>query len=175
MFRRHGARRLPGGGLRLVIAVVERDALRQLPDQLRAIADGEAAGPQADAHRARMFPAASDDPETDRTYRELVGSSLAEDRVDQLARFASSLQAGRTTAGDWTVDLDADEAHAWMVVTNDARLVLGNLVGIRSEADWERGPDPADHRSLLLWWLGWLEEQLVQALMGGLEADQRST
>lgn len=169
MFRRHGARRLPGGGLRLVIATVERDALRQLPDQLRAIVDGDATGHQADAQRARLFPAASDDPETDRTFRELVGSSLAEDRVDQLQRFASSLQGGRAAAGDWTVDLDADEAHAWMTVTNDARLVLGNLVGIRSETDWERGPDPTDRRSLLLWWLGWLSEQLVRALMGGLE------
>lgn len=158
------------GVLRLTIAAVEREVLTQLPEQLRAIVEGGAHDTQAERLRARLFPPASEDPETDAAYQELVGSSLADERVDLLGRFEASLRHGRKAGGSWTTELDAEDAHAWMVVVNDARLVLGSVVGIHSEADWERGPNPEDPQSLLLWWLGWLEEQLVQALTAGLDA-----
>jgi hypothetical protein len=46
--------------------------------------------------------------------------------------------------------------------------VFAGVVGITSEDQWVEGPDPADPASVLLWYLGWLEESLVEAMMGSL-------
>jgi hypothetical protein len=167
-FRRHGVRRLASGGLRITTSTTEHATLRALPRQLEPIVTGEADGAAADALRARLYPAAYEDPRLEEEYRGLVGEELVEGRVDALRTFARTLEGGRTSGGTWSVDVEPEEAQAWLGVVNDARLLLAGAIGITSEEQWEAGPDASDPASVLLWYLGWLEEQLVGALMGGL-------
>lgn len=166
--RSHGVQRLADGGLRVTVGASERDALRSLPAQLRPIITGEADTDLAEAVRTRLFPSAYAEPDLDEEFRQLVGSGLADQRIDQLETFSRTLGQGEERHGRWQVDLDADEAHAWLAVVNDTRLTLGALLGITSEQEWEGGPDSDDPASVMLWYLGWLEEELVQALMGSL-------
>jgi hypothetical protein len=166
--RRHGVRRLSTGGLRVALSAAERAMLASLPAQLEPIITGAASDDRAARVHARLYPAAYEDPVLEGEYRDLAGEDLVEGRVDALQTFARTLRAGRTTGRSWTVDLGPDEAQAWLGVVNDARLVLSDVVGIVSEEQWEDGPDPDDGASMLLWYLGWLEEQLVAAMMGSL-------
>lgn len=168
VLRRHGVRRLASGGLRVTLSARERDALRSLPAQLRPIVSGEADEEPARALRARLYPPASTDAELEAEYRELAGEELVAARVDALETFARTLGQGETRGATWSVELQPEDAQAWLGVVNDARLILAGVVGITSEEQWERGFDADDPASALLWYLGWLEEELVGALLGSL-------
>jgi hypothetical protein len=168
----HGVRRVDEARVRVTVGTGEHDALRSLPPQLRPILAGEADSDLADRVRSRLYPRAYDDDELDAEFRELVGSGLADQRLEQLEVFTRTLAGGTHSRGRWRVDLDPDEAHAWLAVVNDTRLVLGSLLGVTDEDHWSEGPDEDDPASVMLWYLGWLEEELVQALMGSLDAEQ---
>jgi hypothetical protein len=174
--RLHGVRRLPDGGLRVRLSVRERDALRALSGQIAEVVSGEhdLAG-EGSAIRARLFPSAyTQDPLADLEYQEMVGNSIADQRSESLETFARTLDEGLTRRVFWTVDLNPDEAAAWLSAVNDARLTLAMVVGIETEAQWEEGPDPRDQASVMLYYLGWLEEQLVTAMMASLPDDGHS-
>lgn len=168
----HGVRRLPGGGVRVRLSSREREILRSLPDQLRPVLAGD-----EDPHqvRARLFPPAYDDPVEEDEYRQLIGEGLVEERMAAVDAFARTIEGGRMGRLTWTVELSADEAEAWLSTVNDVRLLLASVVGIASEDEWEIGPDRRDPASVILWYLGWLEEELVAALMGGLPEDAGSS
>ena len=166
--RRRGVQRLPTGGLRVCVSDHERAALRSLPHALAPLILGEQHDDAAAEIRARLYPSAYDDPALEEEYRGLVGEELVQQRADALDTFTASLEQGTSRRGTWAVELDPEQAQAWLAVVNDARLVLAGVVGITSEQEWEQGPDPADPPSMLLWYLGWLEEQLVAAMMGSL-------
>lgn len=168
---RRGVRRLDDGRFQLTITEREHAALRSLPGQLEPLVRGQADTPAAHQALRRLYPPAADDPEINEAYARLVGDSLVEARTDALATFARTLAGGRSARGRWTVTLDDEQASAWLQVVNDTRLVLASIVGITTEADWERGPDPDDPASTMLWYLGWLEEEFVGALMGSLPDD----
>ncbi|MDP8969206.1 MAG: DUF2017 domain-containing protein [Actinomycetota bacterium] len=165
MSRVHGVRRLADGHLRVRLSTRERDLLRSLPAQLRSVLTGEQ--PSAGA-RDRLFPHAYDDPLDELEYRELVGPGLLAQHLEAVDVFARTLDQGQVGRLTWTVELSAEEAGAWLSAVNDARLTLGSLLGITSEDQWERGPDRNQPSSVALWYLGWLEEELVAALMTGL-------
>lgn len=162
-------RRLRGGGVRLSLTRREHAALAALPDQLRPLVTGEAGGDVAAAVRARLFPRAHAEDDLDREYRQLTADDLVAGRLDQLEIFARTLEGTGTARGKVHLELDADEAAAWLAVVNDTRLVLAAAIGITTEREWEDDPDPDDPASVLLWYLGWLEEGLVEALMGSLD------
>lgn len=164
-FSRSGVRRVPDG-VRVRLSADERDVLHALPGELRGLLTGQE-GP--DPLLARLFPPAYEDPAAEAEYRMTAGDHIGEHRSETLDRFLTSFHKGADQRGRWEVPLDWDEAHAWLQVVNDARLVLATVEGIRTEADWDRGPDHASHRSLLLYWLGWFEEELVSALMTTLD------
>lgn len=164
-----GVKRRPGGGVRVTIGANEHAALASLPAQLRPIVSGDADDDLADAVRSRLYPAAYADDELDREFRQLAGDDLVAGRLDQLATFERTLGTGAAVRSTVRLDLDADEAAAWLAVVNDTRLALGTALGITMESEWEGGPDPDDPASAMLWYLGWLEEELVQALMGTLD------
>lgn len=161
--------RTPDGGVKITLGATEHRALAALPEQLRPLVRGEAGTDLAEAVRERLQPAAYDDAELDEEFRALVGDDLVAGRLDQLDTFARTLAGGQRSRGKVRLTLDPDEAAAWLAVVNDTRLVLGTLLGITSEVQWEEGPDPDDPASGLLWYLGWLEEHLVEALMGSLD------
>lgn len=165
---RHGVRRRSGGGLRVTLASRERDALRALPATLHPVLTGDADGDLAAAVRQRLFPRAYEEEEFEQEYRSMVRDDLVAERVRAVTAFAETLERGKESGRTWVVDLDPDEAALWLAVVNDSRLALGALLGVASEGHWEDGPDPDNPASMLLWYLGWLEEGLVQAMMGSL-------
>lgn len=165
MSRVHGVRRLLDGRLRVRLSTRERDLLRSLPAQLRSVLTGEQ---PAGGVRERLFPPAYDDPLDELEYRELVSPGLLVQHLQALDVFARTLDHGQVGRLTWTAELSAEEAGAWLSAVNDARLTLGALLGITSEDQWERGPDRSHPSSVALWYLGWLEEELVAALMAGL-------
>lgn len=169
--RGRGVRRVEGG-VEVVIDAAEADALRSVPPQLRAIVESDDPTPDVEQVRRRLFPAAYDDPEFDAEYRDLAHADLVAGRIDALDTFLRTLDGGTRRGRRWEVRLTGDEAEAWLSVVNDARLVLAGVVGIREESEWDRGPDHDDPASVMLYYLGWLEEELVTALTATLDDDQ---
>lgn len=172
MSRQRGVRRLDDdGGVEIVIGTGERDALADLAPQLRAVVDGTSDSDLATLVRDRLFPAAyPDDPERQAEYEELAGDELAQMHRDALDTFEATLAGGTTQRERWSVRLSGEEAEAWLAAINDGRLTLATAVGITDESCWDEGPDPEDPASVLLFYLGWLEEELVGALQHGLDA-----
>lgn len=146
------------------LPVDERELLAGLPEGLRRILRGEV---RSDVHD-RLFPPGSSDPDVERDYRSLVGQDLVDGRLTAVDAFAESLEGGRVRRRMWVVDLDDEQAHAWLSVTNDLRLVLAPLAGVMSEEAWSAGPDQASGESVLLYHLSWLQEELLAALMATL-------
>lgn len=154
----------PDGGVRVRLSREELEFLQSLPDQLEPVLNGsdDVAGA-----RRRLFPPAYDDPDDDAEYREMMGADLAEERLAALRAFAETLEAARRHAAAWQLDLDGDQAEAWLSATNDARLVLAHVVGITSEDRWERAAVPGDPVATALIYLGALQEELLAALGAG--------
>lgn len=162
----HGVGRLPDGGVQIRLSSRERELLRSLPDQVRPLLTGDAEAPEI---QARLFPRAYDDPEAEAEYQRLAAETISAERIAAIEAFAETLEGGETGWLTWQVQLSAEQADAWLSALNDTRLTLAMLVGIRSEEDWEQGPDESDPSSVALWYLGWLQEQLLGVLTGGLE------
>ncbi|MGH3665041.1 MAG: DUF2017 family protein [Egibacteraceae bacterium] len=163
--RRSGVRRRSEGGVAVRLSGAERELLRSLPDQLRPILAGEQ---DAAGAVGRLYPPGYDEPDAEAAYRDLVGESLVAERLDALEAFAQTLDGGQLRGPWWTTDLDGEQADAWLSAVNDARLVLGTVLGITDETAWDLGPDDQDPTSVAIYYLGWLQEALVGALMGGL-------
>lgn len=162
---RSGVTRRPDGGAVVRLSPGEHRLLSSLPDQLRPIVAGEQ--DIAGAHD-RLYPPGYADAALDAEYRDLVGEALVVERLERLEAFAATLQAGRRRGLWWTIELDAEQIEGWVSAVNDARLVLGCFIGIADESQWERGPDTGDVNSVALYYLGWLQEELIEALMHGL-------
>lgn len=151
-------------GVEVRLPLDERQVLADLPAGLRAILRGEADSPA----RARLFPPGSDDPEIEEEYRRLVGDELLQGRLDAVDRFSATIDAGEQRGRLWVIDLDEDEAAAWLSTLNDLRLVLAPLAGVNSESAWDAGPNYTSPESVLLYHLSWLQEELLSALSSGL-------
>lgn len=154
-----------GGGVRVRLSQRERELLQSLPEQLRPLLTGDHAAP---AVAARLYPPGYDDAKLEEEYRSLIGDDLVTQRLAAMDAFAQTLDGGATTRGRWSVELDAETADAWLSAINDARLIFGELLGITSETDWESGPSDDNPASVVMYYLGWLQEELVTALMGAL-------
>lgn len=158
----------PDGGVTVNLSNRERDLLRSLPSQLQPLLTGDDAAPNV---ASTLYSRGYEDDELESEYRSLAGDDIVAQRVSAMETFAETLDAGSTTGGRWRADLDAQEAAAWLSAVNDGRLVLGALLGITDEAEWERGPSDDEPASVVLYYLGWLQEELVEALMGQLRQD----
>lgn len=162
----HGVRRLPSGLLRVRLSEAEHALLSTLPEQLRPLLTGEAT---PDEVRARLFPRVYEDPLEELEHRPVGDEERASERLLAIDLFARTLASGKVGRLGWSVELTGEEAGAWLSAVNDARLVLGVVLGITTESQWEDDLDPGDPTGAALWYLGWLEEQLVQALMATLD------
>lgn len=160
--------RADDGTVHVALPMREREMLRSLPEQLRPILTGEL---DVAGARGRLFPAAYEDPEAEAAYRDLVRADLVEERAAAMDAFAETLDRPSSERFVWRVDLDDEQASAWLSATNDARLVLASVVGITDEAQWDEGPEPGDAAGAALWYLGWLQEELLAALTGRGEAE----
>jgi uncharacterized protein DUF2017 len=140
------------GDFELRLPAGERDLLRSLPGQLRE------ALPSEDPGVGRLFPPAyTDDPERDAEYRRLVRDDLMSQHLDALQVMEETIDARRLTEEQMT---------SWLGALNDLRLVLGTRLNV-TEGIYEEAMDPEDPNTpayALFFYLGWLEEQVVEAL-----------
>jgi len=147
---RKRVRRTRRGDFEVRLSEGERDLLRSLPVQLRDLLDTD------DPSLVRLFPPAYlDDPERDAEYQRLM-------REDLLARHADAL--GRLEATADATRLAEDELLAWMRALNSLRLVLGTRLDVSEDLHTLPDDDPRAPTFAVYSYLGWLEEQVVDAL-----------
>jgi hypothetical protein len=136
----------------------ERELLRTLPGELRALLGSE----RDDPGLRRLFPPAYDrDDEDEAEYRRLMADELLEGR-------RAALRLVQETAG--RERLTAEELDAWLRALNDLRLVLGTRLDVTEEIyEAELDPDhPQAYELSVYGYLSWLQEQLVAAAAGEL-------
>lgn len=151
--------RLPDGRIEMRLGSREREILAGLLEDLGGLLAADA---PPDAALVRLHPpAVPGDPRASAEFDDLVRSDLDDDRQARLAVVAATLE---------DPSLDEGQATAWLGVLNDLRLIAGTRLGITEENEREpideSGPDA--ERLVTFAWLGWLEEQLVDALASGL-------
>jgi len=145
--------RVGAGEIRLRLSREERELLRRLPRELRALVDGRPEAPDL----RRLFPPAYEDPDSEAEYRRLTRGELVEGRREALRVLEETVGRDRLTEED---------LHAWLGALNDLRLVLGTRLGVTAET-YERELDPLDpraHELAVYAFLTWLQEQVVEAL-----------
>jgi hypothetical protein len=145
------------GTYELRIPDVERSLLRTLPEQLRSLLSTD------DPALERLFPPAyPEDAERNEEYSSLVRDDLVAHRLGSLEIMEQTLDAS---------SLDEEQLLAWLGSINDLRLVLGTRLGVTEDL-YEQGIPEDDPRSAgyaVFAYLGWLEEQVVGALAGGVD------
>jgi hypothetical protein len=157
-------KRVGGDRVRVRLGHDEVAVLRGLPDQLRTVlAEG-----RDEPVNQRLFPPAYldvADIDHDTEYQHLMHDDLVKEKLANLDLVTDTLARGSTSVRRWTVELSDEEASAWLGVLNDLRLALGVRLDITE--DFDGAVDDADPRApalRLLSYLGWLEEQLLDAL-----------
>jgi len=150
--------------VRVRLAQDELAVLRGLPDQLRTVLGEDEEEPV----NRRLFPPAYldvADIERDAEYRRLMRDDLVKEKLANLDLVTASLERGSSSVRRWTVELTDEEATAWLGVLNDLRLALGVRLDITEDYDGDvDDTDPRAPAFRLLSYLGWLEEQLLDAL-----------
>src|SRR2546425_6606763 len=152
-----GIRRPRRGDFELRLPSDERDVLRALPSQLRDLLSTD------DPALSRLFPPAyADDPERDAEYERMVRGDLVAARQSSLQVMEASIDAKR---------LSEEQLVAWLGALNDLRLVLGTRLDVTEDLYdapiAEDDPNAPSHTLYL--YLGWLQEQVVDALAAGLD------
>jgi Domain of unknown function (DUF2017) len=157
-------KRLTGDRVRVRLGHDEVAILKGLPDQLRTVL-GEGVDEPVNQ---RLFPPAYldvADVEQDAEYHRLMHDDLVKEKLANLDLVGATLARGSTGVRRWTVELTGEEAAAWLAVINDLRLALGVRLDITEDYDGDvDDSDPRAPALRLLSYLGWLEEQLVDAL-----------
>ena len=125
----------------------------------------------ADRVLQRLFPRAYLDPTEERAeaeWQQLVHGDLVEGRHRAVSTVQRGLAEGRAHRGRLEATLTEEEAEAWLAVLNDARLALGTSLDVTEDLEFSRlDPDDPDTAPYAVyWWLGLLEEHLVEVLAG---------
>jgi hypothetical protein len=157
-------KRIGNDRVRVRLANDEVAVLRGLPDQLRTVL-GE--GEDEPVNRRLFPPAYLDvaDIEHDAEFQRLMHDDLVSEKLTNLDLVTDSLARGTSSVRRWTVELTDEEATAWLGVLNDLRLALGVRLDITEDFDGDvDDTDPRAPALRLLSYLGWLEEQLLEAL-----------
>jgi uncharacterized protein YeaO (DUF488 family) len=154
-----------GGAVELRLTTGEADLVRASLDDLRVRL--EEAEPSAELRR--LFPPAyQDDAEAEAEFVELTRDELRDGKQQAVRSALATLERSTSKRGMLAATLDDDEQQAWLGVLNDMRLYLGTRLGVTDEAgDLELPPsDPRFAATQLYLYLGWLEEHLVEVLLG---------
>jgi hypothetical protein len=125
--------------------------LRSLPEQLREILTSD------DPVLGRLFPPAyPEDAGLQAEYAGLVRDDLLEQRLEAALVMEQTIDAERLTE---------EQIQAWLGALNDLRLILGSRLGAADDDLPEiEEDDPMAPAYALYYYLGWLEEQVVEAL-----------
>jgi hypothetical protein len=151
--------------------LVARMGLPQLKDE--ADQADEAPQPPRDPALERLLPSAHrEDPALAEEFRRLTEQGLRERKTTNLATAISAL---KDPEGD-KVRLDQDQAQAMVIALTDTRLLLGERLGLRTDEDSDalqdrlvaasEEDDPQLYLAAYYDFLTWLQESLLQALMG---------
>ena len=134
----------------------ERVILRSLCGELRTLLAAE------DPSVGRLFPPAyADDPAASGEYARLMHDDLVAGHLQAIDVMETSVDATK---------LDEEQAAAWLAAINDIRLVLGTRLDVTEEL-YETGLPESDPRAAqfaVYQYLGYLQEQVVEAVAGGL-------
>ncbi len=104
-------------------------------------------------------------------FRQLTERSLREGKIGALRAAAMGLDRSELV-------LTPEEAKLWSMALNDVRLVLGERLDIRDEADadhvhamqdWSQAEDVESYLALVYNFTTWLQESLVQAMMASMD------
>ena len=135
--------------------------------------EDDALQPPRDPALERLLPSAHrEDPGLAAEFRRLTEHGLRERKA---ANLATAISALLDPDGD-KVRLDQEQAQAMVVALTDVRLLLGERLGLRTDEDADAlqdrleaasEDDPQLYLSACYDFLTWLQETLIQALMGG--------
>lgn len=154
--------------------LVSRLGMPRLKDakDLKNAEGDDAAGALRDPAMDRLLPSAHrDDPALSAEFRRLTEHGIREGKA---ANLATAITALLGADGD-KVRLDQEQAQAMVVALTDVRLLLGERLGLRTDEDAEAlqerlerasEEDPDLHLAAAYDFLTWLQETLIQALMG---------
>ena len=157
-------KRVGNDRVRVRLAQDEVAILRGLPDQLRSVL---AEGGDEPVNQRLFPPAYLDvaDIEHDTEFHRLMHDDLVKEKLANLDLVTDTLARSSTSVRRWLVELTDEEATAWLGVLNDLRLALGVRLDITEDFDGDvNDTDPRAPALRLLSYLGWLEEQLLDAL-----------
>lgn len=120
----------------------------------------------------RLLPNAYADSVDSSEFRRYTESTL---RANKQAH-AVVMRIHLKSSEDGTVDLDHDNANAWLGAINDIRLALGVRLKVESNSHEHleilSPDDPLRGVYAVYTWLGWLQESLLAALID--DADSKS-
>ncbi|MSO16696.1 MAG: DUF2017 domain-containing protein [Candidatus Planktophila sp.] len=120
----------------------------------------------------RLLPNAYADSVDSSEFRRYTESTL---RAKKQAH-AVVMRIHLKSSEDGTVDLDHDNANAWLGAINDIRLALGVRLKVESNSNEHleilAPDDPLRGVYAVYTWLGWLQESLLSALID--DADSKS-
>jgi hypothetical protein len=158
--------------LDVVLEPGEAAVLTRLCEELNKVLDGDADGDpeQPDPVLERLFPRAYLDPteeEAESEWQRFSHDDLVDGRRRSVQTVEGSLAGAVVRRGRFELTLDDEQAQAWLAVINDARLALGTRLEVTEDMDLSRlDPDDPDTAPYAVyWWLGVLEERLVDVLM----------
>lgn len=120
----------------------------------------------------RLLPNAYADSVDSSEFRRYTESTL---RAKKQAH-AVVMRIHLKSSEDGTIDLDHDNANAWLGAINDIRLALGVRLKVESNSNEHleilAPDDPLRGVYAVYTWLGWLQESLLSALID--DADSKS-
>ena len=149
MFRRP-VKRTRAGRYQIRLSDDERDLLKALPDQLKALLEDE-----DEPSLRRLFPPAyKDDPEREDEYQRLMREELVERHRAALDTLARTVDAD---------ELDEEEISGWLAALNNFRLVLGTQLDVKEDEVRDDSPG-----YLLYNYLTMLEGDIIEALAEAL-------
>ena len=168
MSRRVNRRR--DGRYDLTLEAAEIDLIRELPDQLRTLYEGD---------RRRPRPASGSSRRVSRPHQGASRSRVARARVPRPARgpprravaCAATVATAEPARHERVlVRLQAEDVQAWLAVLNDARLALGTRIGVTDDTDLAQlEPASPEAPAVAAYaWLTHLEGELVDTLLDDL-------
>ena len=160
-------RRNRADGFDVVLEAGEAAVLTRLCEEMTTLLSAD--DTQPDPVLERLFPRAYLDPteeEAEGDWQRLAHGDLVDGRRRTLATVEGTLAAAVARRGRFELTLSEEEALAWLAVLNDARLALGIRLDVTEDLDLS-GLDPDDPDTApfaVYWWLGVLEESLIDVL-----------
>ena len=160
----------------------ERDVLLNLIEQLIELLSERVDDGHEDPLAALVGITSHDSPPEDEVLRRLLPNAYADEvQASEFRRYTESTLRGKKQAhamsmrmhlkasDDGFVDLDHDNANAWLGALNDIRLALGVRLKVDQNSSEQlellAPDDPMRGVFAVYTWLGWLQESLLSALM----------